>query len=447
MVDDPRPADQIDEAWRRMNLTPLESGSPWYVDCSEERGIHNFVQRMVQDIDWCRQAHVHTLVVGHRGTGKSTELRRLTAQLQERGFYVHYVDMEDHVRPDEIDCEAILTVVLGTLVEDLAELRISLNDSLVEGIANWYGQRVKVATDSRSSGVEVKAEVGLGGKTPLLSLFTGFLGDIRTRTGSEDKVTVQYLRYLTELREQVDPLLTDANLKLQKRHETPRGLVVIVDSLERMPTEERQDEVFIESAAIITGLSTHLVLTAPAALLAAGKGSEVANHFDRVHWLPVVKVRTLDGDPYPEGLAKMRQVILERCSEALFEEDALDRICTYSGGHTRHLIRLAQDALSDAGAPPVRLENANRAVAGLSNLLAYGRRPEEWATMAAVECDPLDRRFSDEGRVLLYYDCILTHENASVLDENNIPQQWYMVHPCLRRLKPFKDALEAAAKS
>jgi len=424
----------------------LPADSPWYVDCSAERGIHRFVERMEQAVTWSKagvggSAFVHDLVVGHRGSGKSTELLRLKARLEAKGFYVHYVDMADEMDPEEIDFEAILTVVLRRLVSDLKKVGVTLDPRLLTQVAQWFGERVETVVGSKQAQVAVDVAAGLGSENPLLTLLAKFTGFVRWGTETSDTLTVQYRRYLSELRQQVQPLLTGADLELQKRAASPCGLFIIVDSLDHIRLPARQDEVFIGSADLLCQLPAHFVLTAPPALFSAGRGSEVETTFSRCHWLPIVKVRTLEGEPFPAGEERMREIIAKRCELSLFSEDALERLCRYSGGHVRHLVRLAQDALHTAGVTPVTLESANRVVASLSNTLATGRTPQEWVTLAEAERDPLGRPFSDEGRNLLFQDCLLTHEDAQETDPECIPSQWYAVHPCLRRQKPFRDAL------
>ncbi|MBM3500692.1 MAG: hypothetical protein FJX74_18700 [Armatimonadetes bacterium] len=448
MPSDPAvPTHDIAEAWRRLDpVKPLSSGSPWYVDCSAERGIHRFLDRMEQAVTWSMTGEqggpfVHDLVVGHRGSGKSTELLRLQTRLQEKGFYVHYIDMAEELEPDDIDCEAVLTVVLRRLVPDLETLGINLDARLLTQIADWFGDRVKTVVGSKSAQVGLDVEAGLGSSNPLVTLLAKFTGYMRWGTDTRDTLTLQYRRYLSELRLQVEPLFVEADLLLRQRPESPQGLFVIVDSLDHIRLPSRQDEVFIGSADLLCQLPVHFVLTTPPALFSAGRGSEVESTFSHCRWLPAVKVRTLAGDPFPDGEQRMRDIIGARCELSLFEEEALERLCRYSGGHVRHLVRLAREALHAAGAPPVMLDSANRAVAGLSNTLATGRTPDEWATLAQAERNPLGRPFSAEGRNLLFQDCLLTHEDAEEADDECIPSQWYAVHPCLRRLQPFKDAL------
>ena len=73
--DESRPTDDLAEAYRRLDpYRPLPSGSPWYVDCSEARGIRGFIERLLWEIEVTAAGSgpapfIHKLVSGHRGTG------------------------------------------------------------------------------------------------------------------------------------------------------------------------------------------------------------------------------------------------------------------------------------------------------------------------------------------------------------------------------------------
>lgn len=275
------PADNLAEAWRRLDpVKPLPSGSPWYVDCADERGTHNFVERILQAITWATEgqgesAFVHDLVVGHRGSGKSTELLRLKDQLEHEGFYVHYVDLVTHKDANDLDSEAILTILLRCLVEDLGSEGIQLRQGLLDSIAEWFSERVKTTVGSKSAQVGAEVDAALGSKSPLVSLLARFTGFVRWGTETRDTLTVEYVNYLTELRGMVDALLIDAGLKLRERPQYRNGLVIIADSLDHITLPARQDEIFIDSAEILTKLSAHLLVTVPSALLATGRDGDL----------------------------------------------------------------------------------------------------------------------------------------------------------------------------
>lgn len=73
---------------------PLPAGDPQYVDFREVRGDEDIVSDLGKRI---RNSDKMTcqLYTGHRGSGKSTELRRLQKSLEDHSFYVVYFEADE----------------------------------------------------------------------------------------------------------------------------------------------------------------------------------------------------------------------------------------------------------------------------------------------------------------------------------------------------------------
>ena len=86
---------------------------------------------------------------GQRGTGKSTELRRLRVLLQPHGFRVVLVDMASYVRENQpVDLASLLIAVVGALtdaVEAADDLRVDFaKEPLWTRLWNFLQTEVKV---------------------------------------------------------------------------------------------------------------------------------------------------------------------------------------------------------------------------------------------------------------------------------------------------------------
>jgi hypothetical protein len=68
---------------------PLEPGDPFYVVCNEVRGNDNVLRELGRKIERSNQPTCQ-LYTGHRGVGKSTELKRLKVDLESKGCRVVY---------------------------------------------------------------------------------------------------------------------------------------------------------------------------------------------------------------------------------------------------------------------------------------------------------------------------------------------------------------------
>lgn len=73
---------------------PLSPDDPEYVPYVENGEDADPIATMARDIDWSEGASVN-LLSGQRGSGKSTQLRRLEKLLDDQGCVVFRCDMSD----------------------------------------------------------------------------------------------------------------------------------------------------------------------------------------------------------------------------------------------------------------------------------------------------------------------------------------------------------------
>ena len=115
-------------------VEPLPLGDPRYVDCTPVRGNEDVVAQMFHAITWS-DAHVAQLFTGHRGSGKSTELLRLQARLEEAGYVVLYFEAEDDLDLNDLEYTDLLLSIARRVVSDLHAKGIGLpQDLLVESV-------------------------------------------------------------------------------------------------------------------------------------------------------------------------------------------------------------------------------------------------------------------------------------------------------------------------
>jgi predicted AAA+ superfamily ATPase len=65
------------------------------------RGNEDTVAQMFKTISYSDK-QTNQLFTGHRGCGKSTELLRLKARLEEAGFCVIYFEVDEYLDPNDL---------------------------------------------------------------------------------------------------------------------------------------------------------------------------------------------------------------------------------------------------------------------------------------------------------------------------------------------------------
>ena len=110
------------EFYRNLSDQPLEPDHNWYVPIygGLASASADPVQRLARCIEW-QPLESAQLFSGFRGTGKSTELRRLRRLLEERGCKVVLCDMKDYLNlSTPVDISDFLISIAGAVGDALA---------------------------------------------------------------------------------------------------------------------------------------------------------------------------------------------------------------------------------------------------------------------------------------------------------------------------------------
>lgn len=376
---------------------------------------------------------------GQRGTGKSTELRRLEQSLHEENAEVIRFDSLDYITETEkITVESLLLLVAAGLAA-WAQERYGA-DFLAQGawtrFAAWLQSDVDLQEASafglkaklKEQQVSVAAKIGkLGSSLEWTKAIQGFAGEI-----------VGFVRQRSE-RERV---------------------VVIVDSLERLRgvSGADQDAMFQHVVATFAGDFDRLRIPGATVVYSAPPYlpllHDIRNFVDcyalasiRVCCKPEQQGQPTGKrrQPRPEGLYKMRRVIERRYAAwaQVLDEAALDRLSLASGGDLRHFMqRLVSGAAGQAQFALERLPlGPDDAI--IERVLAENRGEterltvkSEWPMLAEVarthNAIAGDRGDSLRAMARLFETrVILNYRNGA---------EWFDIHPLLW---PLIDALDA----
>jgi hypothetical protein len=427
-------------------VQPLPPGDPRYVDCTPVRGNEDVVTQIFNAITWS-DVHVAQLFTGHRGSGKSTELLRLQARLEEADYVVLYFEADDDLDLNDLEYTDLLLSIARRVASDLKPKSIDLPEDLLKSVADWFSETLYTEEQRREIDRELAAEAKLGlGLPETLPLVARLLARVtgQIKTGRAIK---------TEIRRRLDPqisqLIGNLNLLLDAAHARIRrqgkqGLVLLIDNLDRIVFRDLGDgrtthhALYVEHGEQLRALHCHLVYTVPISVMYSDRATAVTAIFPDYQVLPMLKVRNRDGSDYPPGLGYLRDILASRMDlEVLFTPDAVDYLCRASGGHPRDLMILVRYACTyaprDVWPRPITLEVLKRAEARL--VAEYSRMiPEDhFPLLARVHL--LKTVQNDDAHERMLY-------NLSVLEYVNDAPPWHDVHPAVTKLPKFEEALQ-----
>lgn len=331
----------------------------YYIDFASVRGgkiieaLERTIARLSPDEPTCQ------LFTGHIGCGKSTELYRLKAELEQQNFYVVYFEADQDLEVDDVDITDILLAIARQVSEGLEKIGIRLKPSYFERLFAEMGAILKTPIELAG-----EAEFSIG------------IGRVIAKTKSSPQFRSQLRQYLetrtSSILESLNEELLDQAIAELKRRQM-RGLVVIVDNLDRVENRlnaagrSQPEYLFIDRGSQLRELNCHVVYTVPLALMFSSEGEALKNRLGggvAPKVLPMVPVIQKDGSANLEGMALLRQLVLARAFPEthpvqridriphLFDRaETLDRLCQFSGGHMRNLLGLLFGCLQQQDPP------------------------------------------------------------------------------------------------
>ncbi len=399
------------------------------------------VSEIATEIDF-QQGGGICLFTGQRGTGKSTELKRLQAELGQLDIVAFYADLSEYVlltKPIEIT--DFLISMAGALSDRIAaDPRFGQNPA-----HRGYWERLEHFLQSR---VEFK-EAGVK--------FEGLL-DIKAslKNDPDFKQRIQQAArgHVAQIVRDAHQYFAEAVTSLRQSSANPDlKVVLIVDSIERirgvgdeaMNVYESVRNLFFAHAEHLRIPLMHMVYTVPPylSILAAGAGALMGGaSVKRLVSTHIFKDRSRAVDP--DGLVLMRLVIASRCPawDRLLSAAALDRLAMSSGGDLREYFRLIRQCLpavrDDAQLPLSAAGVAHVEVAARAEMLPIPADQLEWLKRISASHDTCLQ--SDDKLPLLAHFL----DNRLVMNYRN-GSDWYDVHPLLRDVVDAHGTAQSAA--
>lgn len=346
MPNAPDPLKTLYQSLNGPGAMPLDPDDAYYVPILESTPKKDPILHLWQRLDLAVSESVH-LLTGFRGNGKSTELRRLKAKLEEDPVNrVFLVDMAEHLntaQPLELsDFLLSLMAALGERVEEETGLK-AITHGYMERLQRFLTSEVEIsAFDMDLSDVGGPANLGFRLKTE---------PDFKARMQQHLRGHVG--RLVSDAREYVLKLI-DA-LRAQSDAPDDLKVVLLVDSVEQVrgdgpdaaTVHESVRNLFSGQAASLEFPQLHVVYTVPPYLpvLSPNLGRTLGGH-PIVSW-PNVHVRNRDGSDDPAGLAVMERIIEQRFAgwRDIVPPPMLQRLAICTGGDLRDFFRLVGESV------------------------------------------------------------------------------------------------------
>jgi len=381
------------------------------------------------------------LLSGPAGSGKTTELNRLRGLLREGGFTVVMVEVSQYInQSSEIDITDFLIALGLACGEHLLPAAVERREGFAARFRDFL-RRVNVTLDVGGVTGEISAEgvsAGYGG--------VGVEIDLKKELKSSEPFVAELRRRLAfqvgELYAEVAGFLQELVKRDREANKASSGVVVIVDSLEKMHgTLANDDEVqasveglFVHHSSKLRFGSHHMVYTVPAYLAFIDPGRLP---FDGpVRQVPIPQVSNAAGECSPKAQATL-DALVEAVSrripwpELFGEQHRLESLIRASGGHLRDLFELLQELITLVFSRQLELPVDDAAVEHAVAQVGHG-----FANITKEDGDFL--RWIHENKGVIEPSADQVHRLARLMNTHMVlghlnDDSWYEVHPLARR--------------
>lgn len=420
-------ANQVSEIINAFSPEPLkgEQMEKFYCNDTMEYRMSDKYDSPIEDIfEICQEEGTQNavLLLGHKGCGKSTELNRLSAKLAEKGYKVKTIvcstdlDMFNIVYSD-------LFILMGEALLGMAkDCGCVISKNILDDIIHFWDERVETSMFRKEETMDIEA--GASAETPGLFNVLKIFAKIKADLKFNEEVRKEYRKKISIRSSEWMELLRNIAKEIAGKTEG-KPPIIIFEDLDKLNPEDAWN-VFYNYAAVLSGMSFPVIYTFPIGLSYDTRFAAMEGYFV-TKTLPMIKIETIEGQPYDDGINIIREIVKKRAELDLFEDGVLESLIKYSGGSLRDLFHTINSAAKRAerrNSESISMEDAQRALEEVKTSLT--RRIEQKDYDFLVNIHTGNKELIEDKQMLLKM------LQASVVLEYN-GKRWHNLHPLVTR--------------
>jgi energy-coupling factor transporter ATP-binding protein EcfA2 len=416
----------------------LEPDDPRCVETQAARGSQKTFDRLAKKLGLSLAdgrlfppTQRHVLFFGHRGSGKSTELRRFARDLHKpERFFAVRVDINDVLDRHNLRYADMLMAIARLLIEKLRDARVTLSSDALQPLEDWFIEKVLTREEIKDFSLLVETSAKAKGGIPfLLEIFGGFTSAFKRNATYKDSLRQiirntfgDFVFAFGHLLREAERALTAGNLA--------RRVLFVIDNTDKLNSDD-SDRLFITDAEQLLAIEALVIWAAP---INMKYETTFAGKLDADLVLPMIKLYEKDGVRYEAGWNAMRDILLRRADRSLFADDVeIERLIEHSGGHPRELLRLLKLCCEFAEGSHFDANTVDLAIKQLASEYRRFLEPDDYALLAKLDSDEIHAGNDQRTRRLLYNLALLEYNDAS----------WRRSHPVVRTLEGYQRARAA----
>jgi hypothetical protein len=415
-------ASNLVELMRVCQPYPLEGDAfdNFHVETSEARG-QNSAERLSDYFEVNRNEPQKVLFMGHRGSGKTTELWQVRKQL-EPTFHVISFSIREETDIMDLKYMDLIFIVMKRLFDEVKALKIKLNEAALDNLIDyWNNEKILEKTKTEKAEATTTAEAKIGFLTQLT---LGVKGILSTGRETKELIRSHIEPRLSKLIDSINDLIFQVNQQLNNHNKVP---IIIIEDLDKLEIPIAED-LFLNHRNVLTSLNMHMIYTFPIFLLYSNKFKEIMDSFNHHELLSMIKINLINGNTFPKGREVLEKVVEARADITLFEPGVLDFIIDKTGGVLRNILEIIRAAtLTERGknraATSVSLDSAKDAYLNFKSDFERKLSEPHIIPLKNLALDQSKKPLSDHILMELLY-------STAVIEYNG--ERWCDVHPTVK---------------
>ena len=307
------------------------------------------------------------LLLGHRGCGKSTELNKMSERLDLEGYPVKIINCSRDLDLLNI-VHSDLFILMGEALLNIAkELECKIDKDTLKKIMHFWDEGTECSEYKEA--VENSVEAGIEAETPkILSILKTFI-KIKADLKYNEETRVEYRRKINVRTSEWMAMLSLVSEEIVKKT-GGKYPIIIFEDLDRLNPDDAW-KVFYNYVALLSGMKFPVIYTFPIALSYDPKFAAMESYFV-VKTLPMIKIATIENQPFENGIAIISEIVEKRANLKLFEEGTLKKMIQYTGGSLRDLFYVINSSAKRAErrkSETISVEDTERALEELKTSL------------------------------------------------------------------------------
>jgi hypothetical protein len=285
--------------------------------------------------------YIKIIFSGHRGTGKTQELRRLQNELNHPDRYFSVlIELEEELEIAKFQVEDYFILLIFQLARTLEKRGVnSRSGELDKILKNWYGEKEITKEVKNKATAEINTEIGTGFDFfKFFKLNLNLKGSLATENAISTTIRQKVKKNPLDLISQFNLALTEIREDLKRNH-LAKDILFIIDGSERIPYDV-YEQLFVKDSYILRDINANIISSIRLDSYYNIEVSQQLGFFQKI-LLPMINLKK-----NTNSIQIMREIITIRLNEnTFFDEDVLDYFVKLSGGCVRQLLRIVNQGL------------------------------------------------------------------------------------------------------